>query len=481
MKKKLHRQTFCVLLAAVILLLSIILPVPAILTRSGVVLLGIFVITIFLWMTVGVTWPAVFCILAMGFLPETKMTTIMTTAFGNPTVAFLIFTFCCSWALEQTQFVRRCAIAFLSLPIAAKKPWVFMLLYFASILVLGSFMSTTVIVVIYLTLNEEFFAVLGLKKGDKAAGMMTMGLIIVSGISGAVTPIAHVFPMMAISMYNAATGGSISFISYMIASIPAGILTMLVMVLIFRFVLKPDISMLRRLDSAKLRATVVPADKKEKITVGVFLSVCVLWILPELTSKLLPTISAYISGLGTVMPPMLGTLALCIAIVDGKPVMDLRKALSSISWLSIFMGASALALGSMLSSPDIGLSAALTDAISPFLSSFAPFLFMAIMVVFTGFLTNVASNMVIVTLACTIAIPIAQSLGGGINTAALCSVIGGASAYAFATPPAMTTVALGTGSGWTTTGDMAKYGFLTLVFACIFIICLSYPIGARIM
>lgn len=44
----------------------------------------------------------------------------------------------------------------------------------------------------------------------------------------------------------------------------------------------------------------------------------------------------------------------------------------------------------------------------------------------------------------------------------LAVVVGMASSYAFATPPAMTTVVLGTGSGWTTNAQMAKFGFLTL-------------------
>lgn len=481
MKNKPHKQTLAVLLAAAVVLLSLLLPVPSGLTRSGMYLLGVFVATILLWMTVGVTWPSVFCILAMGFLPETSMNAVITSSIGNPTITFLIFTFCCSWALERTQFVRRCAIGFLSVPVASRKPWMFMLLYFASILVLGSFMSTTVIVIIYLTINEEIFSILGLQKGDKVASMMTMGLIIVSGISGAATPIAHVFPLMAMSLYNTATGGAISYLSYIAAAMPVAILSLLAMMLIFRFVLKPDVSILKTLDTNQIKKAIAPADKKEKITVGVFLGVCALWVLPELIAGLLPTVSAFIKGFGNAMPPMLGTVILCVAIADGEPVMDLRKALAGIPWLSILMGASALALGGQLASKDIGLTTALTEAVGPQLASIQPFFFMAIMLVFTGFLTNVASNMVIVTLACTIAIPIAVSLGGGVNTAALCAMIGMMSAYAFATPPAMTTVVLGTGSGWTDTGSMAKYGFITLAVSCVFAIALGYPIAALLM
>ena len=481
MKTRASKHTIPVCITAALLLLTLVVPVPAGLTRSGLYLLVVFFTTILLWMTVGVTWPSVYCILAMGFVPETTLSEVIAGSIGNPTITFLIFTFCCSWALERTHFVRRCAVRFLSLPVASRKPWMFLLLYFASILVLGSFMSTTVIVIIYLTINDEIFAILGLKKGDKVASMMTMGLIIVSGISGAITPIAHVFPLMAISLYNAATGGAVSYLHYMIAAVPVGILSTLVMTGLFRLVLRPDVSILRDLDTERIRAAIAPVDRKERITVTVFLGVCALWILPELIAPFLPGPAAWIKGFGTAMPPMLGVILLCILRADGEPVMDLKKAMAGIPWCSILMGASALALGAQLSSEEMGLTAALIDAISPVLRTISPFLFMAIMLVFTGVLTNVASNMVIVTLACTIAIPISLSMGGGSNTAALCAMIGMMSAYAFATPPAMTTVVLGTGSGWTTTGEMAKYGFLSLIFCCLFGIFLGYPVAAALM
>lgn len=481
MKRKNHLHTLHVLIGCAIVAFSLLLPAPGTLSRSAMYLLGVFAATVYLWMTVDVSWPSVACIVAMGLLPETTMSAVIAGSIGNQTVSFLIFTFCCSWALEQTQFVRRCAIRFLNVPFAAGRPWIFLMLYFASILLLGSFMSTTVIVIIYLTINEEIFAILGLKKGDKVASLMTMGLIIVSGISGAITPIAHVFPLMAISLYEKAAEGTISYLHYMLSAVPVGILVTLIMLAVFKLLLRPDVSCLKELDVTSVYHSLKPADRKEKITVTVFLGICALWILPELVSGIFPGFASLVKSYGTVLPPMLGTVLLCVITVDGAPVMNLKKALSSIPWLSVFMGASALALGSQMSSESIGLTSAISNALSPMLTNIPPLVFVAVMVFFTGFLTNVASNMVIVTLACTIAIPIASAMEPAINTAALCAVIGATSAYAFATPPAMTTVALGIASGWTTTKELAKFGFLVLTLACLLLTFVSYPIAAAWM
>jgi len=480
MSKLSNKPYVYAILAILIILVSQLIPPIAGLSKAAMYVLGVFIAVVFLWMTAGVTWPSAFGILAMAFTPGVTMNSIISQSVGNATVTFLIFTFCCSWALEQTQFVRRCAIRFLSIPIAATRPWIFLALYFASILVLGSFMSTTVIVIIYLTINEEIFSILGLKKGDKVASMITMGLIIVSGISGAITPIAHVFPLMAISLYEKATGGVISYLGYMIAAIPVGILCTAIMMLLFRALLKPDVNCLKDLDISVIQDGIKPADRKEKITVAVFLSVCALWILPELVSGILPGVTAWFKSYGTVLPPMVGAIILCIIPVDGKPIMNYGKALSSVPWPSLMMAASALCLGGLMSGADIGLTTALADALSPVLGNIAPFLFVGIMIFFAGFLTNIASNMVIVTLACTIAIPIAVAMPG-VNVASLCAMIGMISSYAFATPAAMTTVVLGTGSGWTTTSEMAKYGFITLFFSCLLALFISYPIGALLI
>ena len=222
-------------------------------------------------------------------------------------------------------------------------------------------------------------------------------------------------------------------------------------------------------------------DAKEKITVTVFLCVCALWIFPELLKGIAPAAYAFFNGMGNSFPPMLGTIILCLIQIKGKSVLEFKSALSGISWISIFMAASALSIGSFMSNSEIGLTDYVINSISPLLSNVLPFGFAVLMVFFTGFLTNVASNMVIVVLACTIAIPIAMSMGSGINPAALAAVIGMSSAYAFATPPAMTTVALGLGSGWMTVGEMAKYGFIVLFGACVAISFIAYPIAAALM
>ena len=102
----------------------------------------------------------------------------LSASFGNSTFAFLMFTFLCTYALSQTPFVRRCAVWFVSSRMAQKGPWQLTWLFFLSVIFLGLFISPTVLFVIYLPIIEEIYAVLGIQKGDKAASMLMMGLVL---------------------------------------------------------------------------------------------------------------------------------------------------------------------------------------------------------------------------------------------------------------------------------------------------------------
>lgn len=476
-----NRNIFFLILSLIIVFLFAMISPPAGMTESAMFVLGIFLAAILLWIAVGIDWPSLFCILILMFVPGLTTNNVIASSMGNATVSFLIFTFCCSHALSQTAFTRRCAIMFLSTPLAKKGPWWFLWLYFLSILTLGSCMSTTVIVLIYLVINEEIFALLGLKKGDKFAAMMTMGLIIIASISGAMTPIAHVFPLTALSIYEGITGQTISYMAYMAGGIPAALAAVAAMLAMFRFILRPDTSAMESIDVQSIKNGLPPADSKEKKVVAIFFGVVALWVMPEIVKGIIPTVSAYISRFGTVGPALLGTILLCTITDKGKPVMNLGEAIKTVPWPSVFMAASCLALGAAMTSADIGLSDWLKAAIGPMMGSFNGFAFVLILIAISAVMTNVGSNMVTVAVATTIGVPVAMTMGGAVNPAAVAVAVGMISTYAFATPPAMTTVVLGTGTGWTNNGQMAKYGFLFLIPSILAVAVIAYPICSALL
>ena len=86
-----------------------------------------------------------------------------------------MFTFVVTYALSKTAYIKRIALLFIHSKLAMKGPWMFITLYFASILVVGSFISPTVLFFVYLPILEEIYVLLELKKGDKLASILMMG------------------------------------------------------------------------------------------------------------------------------------------------------------------------------------------------------------------------------------------------------------------------------------------------------------------
>lgn len=83
--------------------------------------------------------------------------------------------------------------------------------------------------------------------------------------------------------------------------------------------------------------------------------------------------------------------------------------------------------------------------------------------------------MVTVSVVTAIAVPICLGTGGGVNAAAVCSLIGLLASYAFATPPAMPCVAIAGSSGWTSAGALVRYGFLLMLASVLICVFLGYP------
>lgn len=356
------------------------------------------------------------------------------------------------------------------------------MLFFASIMFVGAFISPTVLFVIYLPIIEEIYAVLDLKKGDPIASMLMVGLVVCCGLSCGMTPIAHVFPLMALDFYTGATGQTISYASYMAFGITVGILSFGLMMLVFRFIMRPDLSPIANKNVSSLKNDAPLMDRREKSILVIFAVVVVLWVAPGLIGGIAPGIAAFLNSLGTAFPPLFGVIALSVLTYEGKPLLNFSEGMSKgVPWGSLIMAAGTLALGSALSNKDIGLTAYAASHIAPIAEQMAPFAMVALFTLWACIQTNVSSNMVTVTVVTSIAIPITLATKGAVSTSAICAIIGLMASYAFAFPPAMPCVAIAGASGWTTAGTLAKYGGIIAILTVGVTVAVGYPIASALM
>ena len=441
-----------------------LLNLPLNLPADGVTMVGIFIGAIILWLTVDVGWPSLMILFSLTQLTDVSISTVMANSLGNNTIAFLIFSCALTYALSSTGLLRRVAIWFVNTPVAKKSPWAFAAMYFISILLIGSFISPTVLFVLYFALAKEIYQVNGLSKGDNYAKMLMIGTAIMTSISCAMTPIAHTFPLMAIGFYESATGEAINWIDYMLIGIPAGLCAAAASFSALWLAFKKKIGKLH-VETLKNAAAIT---RNEIISLVVFLIVVAMWLVSGLWPDALPILKTWT----TTIPPMLGVIVLCfLGIFNFNDAMK-----NGVPWTAIILCASTLAVGKWLTMADYGITSAIGAIMGDIINTPTMIGLIFAIVAFTIIMTNLMSNIVTTTVAYNLLTPIV--IATGVISPVLSTIlIGMCASMAYATPPAIAHVALAAGSEYCDSKDMLKYGGIVTIISIVLVTAFGFIFG----
>ena len=413
--KKSVKDTAFLILALVVIIGSRLMPETAGLSKDAWAVLGVFFGSLIMWIGISIDWPSMITLLALGMLPVFGFSGTFAGAFGNTTVAFLLFTFMLVYPLSKTNFVRRCTVFFITNRIARRGPWYFICFLLAAVTFMGLFISPSVLFVAFMPFLEDIFKVLELKRGGKAGNVIMMGTAFCISLSSGMTAIGHVWPTMAIGYYTAATGNDVNQFQYMAMGIPAGIILIIILILIFKFIYRPDdVHTIQPEKAMALRGTVPAADFKEKVILGVMALTVVLWVGPSLVKGVLPQVYETINGWSTAMPPLLGCVILFIVRVDGESIMNFKETVSKgVLWGSVLMTAAATQLGSCLTNEDVGISAWLTGALEPLTANLPVIGLILFFMTWAVVETNFSSNIVTTTVVSSVALSVLTALPAG--------------------------------------------------------------------
>jgi sodium-dependent dicarboxylate transporter 2/3/5 len=453
------------------------------LNEVGMQVAGIFFGTVVLWLFVSTTWPSILSIVALMLTPLYTYQQVLSSSMGGWITSFVLFSSMVTYALGQTGFLKRAAIYFITRPIIKKNPWIFFCLLFLAPLVIGSFMSPIPAFMVFIPIAEQIFKELDYKKGDRLPQMVILSLLCFASLSTMTTPIAHTVPILGMSLYEKDLGKAIEFVPYTIFGVVSSLVIFVLIMLLLKFVYKPDLSRMKNLDTSVLTKDLAPMSKQEKYTLIVFLGVVALWLLPGITTNIFPRFSEFFTKLGTPTPAMIGVVILCLIKIDGKPLMNFGEAISKgVPWGAVIMVASTMILGSALTNKDAGLTDYMVSIIGPAINGLSPMTFVFIVSLWVLMMTNFASNTVTVTVVYSVAMPLVLSNAiSGVNPAALTSIIGAGASIAMATPPSTAHAAIAVGTGWLNTDTMLKYGMMMSLISAFVLAFIGYPVAALLM
>ena len=418
------------------------------LSGDAITMIGIFIGAIICWLFIDVGWPSLLVLFSLTQLEGVTISTVMANSLGNNTIAFLIFSCALTYALSVTGVLRQVAMWFVTRPIAKKSPWVFAALYFISILIIGSFISPTVLFVLYFGLVKEIYAVNKLEKGNNYAKMLMIGTAIITSISCAMTPIAHTFPLMAIGFYESASG------------LCAAVATFGVLWLGFR----------KRVSQVSIDVSdiTLKLSRKGWTALIVFLIVVAMWLVSGIFPDWIPILKTWT----TTIPPMLGVIVLCLfGILNFNDAMK-----NGVPWTAIILCSATLAVGKWLTAAELGITAAIGNAMGVVIGSPSVFGLILAIVGFTIVMTNLMSNIVTTTVAYNLLTPIV--IATGIISPVMSTIlIGICASMAYATPPAIAHVALAAGSEYCDSKDMLIYGGAATILSVAFVALFGFAFG----
>ena len=473
-----------VIFRAIIIPISIILCfvgqfIPSVngLSSDAFGVIFIFIGVLILWLTIGIDWPSLLCLFALGFIDKFGFNKVLSSSFGNSTFAFLLFTFVCTYALSKTSLIKRIALTFVNFKIAQKNSYLFIFFFLLATLILGLFISPSVLFVILLPILNEIISLLNIEKDDKISKVLMLGLGFTVSISSGMTPIAHVFPILAINAANI----EVSTFEYIAIAFPAGLVLFLLTYLVLILCIRPKKDGLNFENVANLKKSLQKLDKKDIITLIIFISVLVLWIVPSIFEFIYYPIYEFFNKYGTIMPPLLGTILLCVIRVEEKPLLEVGDAFKNgVPRASLIMCAATLALGEAIKSEDIGLITYLQTNLGNSLVSLSPIILLIIFALWAAIQTNLSSNMVTATLVGTVASTVIASTFSTLNLEATICIIGMLSSFAFATPPSMPHIAIISSSETLSTKEVFIYGIIIMLLSVLVALLISYPIGLLI-
>lgn len=469
-----------VLLGFIVAIIVWFMPPIAPLTQAGMRVLDLFCVILYFCAFDEMIWPGVLAVVCMNFLiPEIYPDSVTTglyraieLSWGFWMIPFIAASLILAFALKECGFMDRVSGWILSRKIAQRSPWTFTIAWIFASLFLGLFFDPLATIVFCVGFSGEMFKRIGYKKGDTYPCAVTISMAFAAMIAYGMTPISHPLPIMALGVYQNMTGNSMAFVQYMAAGIPTGLVCFVILILLFKILMKPDMTLLEKADFKELVSQECkPMTLREKLTVIVCLAVMVCWLLFGLLEAIAPgtPVTLFCSRLTTVTPALVGVAVLALLRVEGKPLMSIEHGLKNgVTWNVLLLLAGLLMTGNALSQATTGFPALLRMILDPLLNAgLSPFVILALVVAMGVICTNFLNNIPVVMLLLAACIPLAEPLG--VTAAAITFLITFAGQMAFAAPSSFAAIAYLYGVDWAKPKQIFKYGCI-LMLGCILII-----------
>lgn len=430
-------------------------------TETGVKVLGVFLGTMYLWTFVDTLWPSLLGVIMLGFTGFNSFNALLSSTFGSPIVVMLFFVILLTGAITEEGVCEYISRWFITRKINNGRPWVFTAMLLLGVYLLSVLTAPSPTIFIFWPILYSLFASLGYQEGDRYASLMLISVVMAASYGFATTPFKGALPGL-LGNYSKITGEPIAYLPYMATAILISLASLAAILLLMRFVLKPDVTKLKQIDIGIFNQTPLPPMNLRQKALSFALAFFIAWVLaPSLLPKGL--VRQLLSDTQNAIPVLI--IAVCCMIhIDQKPLVAFKSITSKyMIWPVILIVGSALTIGNALTDESTGITLLLKEILTPVFEGQNPLIFTILMVSIACILTNVCNNMVVGMLLIPIICVFSQQMG--IAPPSITSLSMYMVCIAVVTPAASTTSAILHGNTkWLKTGEVYQYGiFMTLV------------------
>lgn len=448
-------------------------------TPLGMKAIGIFLGSIWGWCFVSLGWPSVMGLIAIGLSGYSSMNETLKAAFGDSATiqVFVILIFVAY--MTRSGLSEYIARSILGSKLCVGRPWLLIFIILLCSWIVASATNAipgTLLVwgFVYGALEE-----CGFTKKDKFTTTILF-MILTTALVGALTMPYNVTPLIFINGLTSSTGYTINYLSFFLGRCICGLGYVIVLTLVVRFIIRPDISKLVNKTNIFIEAKKnLKMNLEQRISIiccgGFLLSI----FLPANLPKDWPVV-AFLNNLGLIG---CGIVIIILATIfqiyykddNGyKSIMDTNLLIKDLSWDIIFVIALTIPLANFLEDDRCGVFDLFMNFFGPLAQSVGPVGFVIVSVLFCGVITQLTHNQVLAAVVIPIVCPVALELG--ISPAAMMMSLMLPIQVAVCSPSSSTVAAMGFGNEkWVDVRLGFLIGFICFVCTAIYSV-ISLPI-----
>ncbi|MBO5139318.1 MAG: anion permease [Peptococcaceae bacterium] len=461
---------------AFMFLFRFIPPVGSI-TPYGMALIGIFIGLIYGWSVDAdnLCWTSLLGIVALGVTDFGNAGTALAAAFSNQNVLLKLMCMFTIGMMQESHLTEWVANKIMGAKFTHGKPWLLTAFLICVPSLASIAINQTMVALIMFIIYKSIFEQAGYKKGDLYPAMVLVGFMLIASIVFSVLPFFG-WPLMTVGIAMQA-GIEISMGGWMITVCITLAVACIGWILVMMITPGCNVDKLKEIDITQFQKDMAPLNKMQKAALTV--------TLVQIIGCIVLTFAGGYSGWRLVLTNIgvYGWILITIAIamvwhVDGKPVLDKKKAPAYFYWDLILVVAAAMVVANQITSEAAGITPMIGQLMAP-LFGLPGYWFMLALGVITFILTNFANNVAVTITMITIAMGMATQFTFNLPAALMVITVFGV--IGLLTPAGSVNGAMIHAHDFTTTKSAYIAGGIMMVFMTIVMAVVMIPLGLKFM